>query len=89
MYHVCTLPWYVLYQAVVPAVPTLGTRRTIGWYESYQPWVHPETRGLIRVIPRTWTKKLPACCPPLSAYLIKRRSKAPRLCSLQPFSRNN
>jgi hypothetical protein len=89
MYHVCTILWYVLYQAVVLAVPTLGTRRTIGWYERYQPWVHPETRGLIRVIPRTWARKLPACCPPLSAYPIKRRSKAPRLCSLQPFSRNN
>jgi len=48
MYHVCTILWYVLYQAVVLAVPTLGTRRTIGWYERYQPWVHPETRGLIR-----------------------------------------
>ena len=85
MYHVCTILWYVLYQAVVLAVPTLGTRRTIGWYERYQPWVHPETRGLIRVIPRTWARKLPACCPPLSAYPHKKKEQSPPTLLLTTF----
>lgn len=32
MYQVCTALWYVLYQAVVLAVPLIGTRRTSRWY---------------------------------------------------------
>lgn len=44
MYQVCTVLWYVLYQAVVLAVPTLR-------YMEYQPLVHPKTCGLIRITP--------------------------------------
>ena len=83
MYHVCTILWYVLYQAVVLAVPTLGTRRTIGWYERYQPWVHPETRGLIHpIIP--YLGKTAAC---LAAFCLpyKKKEQSPPTLLLTTF----
>lgn len=40
MYQVGTALWYVLYQAVVLAVPTFGSCRTTCWYTPYQLLVH-------------------------------------------------
>ena len=54
MYHVCTLLWYVLYQAVVLAVPTLGTRRTKRWYSLY--------RLLVSAVPKVGIAVTKACC---------------------------
>lgn len=51
MYQVGTALWYVLYQAVVLAVPTFGSCRTTCWYTPYQLLVHPKTCGLIRITP--------------------------------------
>lgn len=51
MYQVGTALWYVLYQAVVLAVPTFGSCRTTCLYTPYQLLVHPKTCGLIRITP--------------------------------------